>query len=519
MQKTIQKINQPNLAILNASKQRRVAYMPQPDLSDNLVLKIDSYKANHWNAYNKNVVGMFSYIEARTGGKDIVIPFGRQAELQKLLAKPITKADVDEAENFINTMVSPGTFNRWAWDYILEKYNGYIPLLIRGVPEGTPVPSGNITLSIMCVDDVVAANISWLASYFETALLRIEWYGSTIASNDYKARKILEDAFKKTGAPMDILGFMYHDFGGRGVSSSETAQIGGAAHLVNFMGSDTVEGIRYANYYYNEPMAAYSVRATEHSVQCSYQVEKGVESTGEEIQLNDANYLLSVIKNLGQKGKLLSIVIDGYNVYKATEILCSDEAKALIEEIGCTVVFRPDSGDMLSIVPWILDMQADAYGCENNELGYRKVKTVGVIQGDGIDLESMAKLLDTIIMRGYRADSVVFGSGGALLQKVNRDTYKYAQKASAVLIRNPETGETKWVGIAKDPITDKGKSSKKGVLSLFRNTKTGQYVTARIDEGNEYTSGGDWVDVMEDLYDCGDFFNQTTLREVRNRVI
>lgn len=509
------KINAPIISVLEQSKARRVPYKPKAPLRDNLVLKVDSYKFNHWGAYNENVVGMFSYIEARTNGTDIIVPFGRQAELQKLLSTPITKADVDEAEVFADIMVSEGTFNREAWDYILERYNGYIPLQIRGVPEGTPVASGNIIVSIMCIDEYVSNRISWLASYFETTILRGEWYGSTIASNDYKARKILIEAFEETGAPKEMLPWMLHCFGARGTSSPETAQIGGAAHLVNFMGSDTVEGIRYANYYYDEPMSAYSVRATEHSVQCSYQVANGYEAQGEEIVLGDANYLKSIIKNLGQKGKLLSIVIDGFNVYKATEILCSDEVKQMILDIGCTVVFRPDSGNMFDIVPWILDMQAEAYGYDVNELGYKKVRTVGIIQGDGINLDSMQELLDIIVARGYRADSVVFGSGGALLQKVNRDTYKYAQKASAVLIRNPENGDTDWVGIAKNPITDQGKASKKGVLSLFRNKNTGEYATIRIDQGSVED---EWVDVMEDLYDCGEFFNASTLAEVRARV-
>ena len=39
------------------------------------------------------------------------------------------------------------------------------------------------------------------------------------------------------------LGFKLHDFGFRGVSSVESAGTGAAAHLVNFLGTDTVAGL------------------------------------------------------------------------------------------------------------------------------------------------------------------------------------------------------------------------------------------------------------------------------------
>lgn len=64
--------------------------------------------------------------------------------------------------------------------------------------------------------------------------------------------------------------------------------------------------------------------------------------------------------------------------------------------------------------------------------------------------------------RGLSADNVVFGMGGELLQQVNRDTQKFAMKASAIRIH----GE--WRDVYKDPITDKGKRSKKGRLALTR---------------------------------------------------
>lgn len=509
------KITAPVLSVLDASRAKRVKYVAKPNLEDNLILKSDSYKSGHAMNYDKNMVGMFSYTEARTKGRDIIVPFGRQAEIQKLLRKPITTQMIDEAEAHLMALVGPGAFDRAPWDYIVERYSGFLPLLIRGVPEGTPVPSGNIMSSIMCVDEYLSRSLSWLTGYFETALLRAEWYGTTIATNDYQAKRILAAAFKKTGSPMEMLPYYVHDFAGRGVSSAETAEIGGGAHLLNFVGSDTLEGQRYVSHYYNGNKPAWaSVIATEHSIQCSYQAKYGEVRDAIEVMAGDIDYMESMIRRNGRKGNIVSIVIDGYDVYKAVHTLCSPKFVNMIREIGCRVVFRPDSGDMYKIVPWILEQQAEAYGYTLTSTGHKVVNDVGVIQGDGISLETMIKLLDVVVNSGFAAHSVVYGSGGGLLQKVNRDTYKYAQKASAVLVHDPVTDTSKWVGIVKDPITDPGKKSKIGVLSLFKSKMTGQYMTLRIDQG---PIDSEWEDVMVDLYENGEFFNETTLDEAKAR--
>ncbi|MBZ4217742.1 hypothetical protein K9B40_24535, partial [Klebsiella aerogenes] len=74
----------------------------------------------------------------------------------------------------------------------------------------------------------------WLTSFLETPLLRGIWYPTTVATNSYENKKLILEYLEKTGDPTTI-DFKLHDFGARGVSSLESAGIGGAAHLVNFM--------------------------------------------------------------------------------------------------------------------------------------------------------------------------------------------------------------------------------------------------------------------------------------------
>jgi nicotinamide phosphoribosyltransferase len=457
-------------------------------LKFNPLLDLDSYKLSHPPLYPKDVSGMFSYIEPRTGGKDTIVPFGLQMWVEKFLTVEIETWMVDEAEQFAKAHGEP--FARDDFDYLVRNY-GYFPVTIRAVPEGTPVPSGHAIVTIQCTD----TRLFWLTSYLETALLRAVWYPTTIASLDYAFKLELAALYRKSGASMEALPFALHDFGARGVTSAEQAEIGGAAHLVNFMGSDTIGGIRAANFYYNDPMAGFSVPATEHSIECSF----GSSSAEEEV------YLSHVLKTYAKPGAIVSIVIDGYDVYRATELLCTKFRQQIIDS-GAKVVFRPDSGDMFEVVPRILQMQAEAFGITLNDQGYGSINHVGLLQGDGITRETGLELVKAVIKLGYTADCVVLGSGGGLLQAITRDTYKFAQKASAI------RKGSEWVGIAKDPITDPGKKSKEGRLTLVRSRMTGEYMTVGLDFNQD-----EYYEVLQDVYKYTAVFNKTTLAEVRSR--
>jgi nicotinamide phosphoribosyltransferase len=457
----------------------------------NPILAVDSYKLSHAAAYPSDVDGMFSYIEARTSAKHMIVPFGLQMWMKKFLTVPITMQDIEEAILFAKPHGEP--FDPAPWIYLLQTYRGYLPVVIRAVPEGTPVPAGNVLVTIQCTDP----KLFWLSSYLETVLQRAVWYPTTVASMDYEIKKDIAHFYRISGANMPMVSFALHDFGGRGVTCAEQAEIGGAAHLVNFMGSDTIEGIRAANYYYSNQMAGYSVPATERSIECSF----GSSAAEEE------EYLRHVLNTYAKPGKIVSIVIDGYDVFRCAEMLCTTFKDQIIAS-GAKVVFRPDSGDMMEIVPRILNLQCAAFGYTMTTNGYKKINNVGLLQGDGIDHMTIRSLLGKILAMGYSADNIVFGSGGALLQKVNRDTYKFAQKASAVRKGG------KWVGISKNPITDPGKRSKEGLLTLIRSKMTGEYMTGEYGKVN----AGEYNDVMQTVYaGGGKLLNTTTLDEVRAR--
>ena len=199
---------------------------------------------------------MFSYVESRGGDYKATVFFGLQYFLKAYLTYRVTPKDVEEAKEFYTAHGVP--FNYEGWMYVAKDLKGRLPVRIRAVPEGTIVPTHNILVSIESTDP----KAFWVVSWLETMLLRYVWYGTTVATRSRRIRQTILEALRKTAdAPDTEISFKLHDFGSRGVSSQESAMLGGAAHLINFMGSDTIAGIRCANKYYDCPMAGFSIPA------------------------------------------------------------------------------------------------------------------------------------------------------------------------------------------------------------------------------------------------------------------
>jgi nicotinamide phosphoribosyltransferase len=456
----------------------------------NPFLDKDSYKLSHPALYPAGIKGMSAYIEARKPDT-ITTFFGLQIFLRKW--PRATKEHFLEAKEFATQHGEP--FPEAQYQKLLDVYGGFPPIRIYAVPEGTRVPSLNALVRIECEDD----DLFWMAMDCETALQRAVWYPTTIASNDLKHWRLLQRYWRQSSiAPEAGINFMLHDFGGRGVSSEETAQIGGAAHLVYFMGSDTISGVLAANRHYNGgAMSAFSVPASEHSVQCSYG------------PLRQQEYLQKVLDVYAKPKAIVSLVIDGYDTLREAQALCSEPLRDQIKASGATVVFRPDSGDPCIIVPQLLRLQEAAFGATKNTKGFKVINHVKVIQGDGVDIETMESVLMHVLEAGYSAENIVFGSGGALLQKVNRDTYGFAQKASAIKV------DGVWRGIHKAPITDPGKNSKSGRLTLLRSKMNGEFMTAQA--GMSYAA--EWTNVMEPVWDTGRLLRTQTLTDIRERAM
>jgi nicotinamide phosphoribosyltransferase len=438
---------------------------------------------------------MYSYFESRGGRYRSTVFFGLQYYLYQYLTEKITMAHVAEAADFFLAHGEP--FNREGWEYLVEKYDGHFPVRIRAVPEGIVVPVSNALFDIeLTTPD---PKVFWVVSWLETLLVQV-WYPTTVATvSHYCKRLILEALEKSSDNPQGEIGFKLHDFGARGVSTPEGARIGGAAHLVNFLGSDTVEGIRCANHYYGVAggMAGFSIPAAEHSTITMWGRE------GEEAAYRNfvQQYLIDRVMPPGLP-KIAACVSDSYDIFNAIENYWCGSLHEMVKNSGGKLVVRPDSGD-----PSPVQLKSHAIfdrkiGMKKNMKGYKVLPPYfGLIQGDGITDESIPEILHAILSHGYSASNLGFGMGGGLLQMVNRDTQKCAFKCAASLINGD------WIDVSKDPITDSGKRSKKGHQALIRGVG--------MDQGYKTVRGPVANDILVPVYENGVVLKHYTLDEVR----
>ncbi|WP_374339050.1 nicotinate phosphoribosyltransferase [Leeia sp.] len=451
---------------------------------DNLILNTDSYKASHYLQYPPSASAMYSYIESRGGRFDRTVFFGLQSILQDYLSKPITAGMIAEARELFAAHGEP--FNEAGWQHILDVHQGRLPLRIRAVAEGSVVPTHQCLVTVESTDPAAF----WLVSYLEPVLLRL-WYTTTVATVSWHAKQIIRRYLQATSDdPAGQLPFKLHDFGARGVSSTESSALGGLAHLVNFMGTDTVLSLVAARRYYDEPMAGFSIPAAEHST---------VTSWGRE---HEFDAYRNMLQQFAKPGALLAVVSDSYDLFHAIEQGWGGELREQVVASGATLVVRPDSGDPVEIVRKSAEMLAEQFGVTLNSKGYKLLNHVRLIQGDGINLQAIEAILAGLQAKGFAADNIAFGMGGALLQQCNRDTQKFAMKCSAMQVNGS------WRDVYKDPVTDHGKVSKKGRVALYR--RNGAYVTTATPMPSD-------EDAMLTVFENGVLCHRHTLAEVRAR--
>ena len=464
--------------------------------TENLILKTDSYKLSHWKQYPNGMQKVYSYLESRGGKYPKTLFFGLQYFLKQLEGIVVTSKDVEEANLFSKEHFGTDIFNKDGWEYIVKRHGGKLPIRIKAVKEGSLVETSNVLMTIENTD----VNCYWLTNVLETMLMRI-WYPITIATNSFYAKKIINHYLSLSADNTDSLPFKLHDFGYRGVSSEETAGLGAMAHLIIFMGTDTLAGITYANKYYDaNEMIAFSVPASEHSVACSYGPEM------------EEKYFLNMLEQYPTG--IVSIVSDTYNVFNFVGTMSIKFKEKILSREG-TVVFRPDSGDPIEVNKELINILWDVFSEQGTitSTGHKLLPSqVRLIQGDGINIDILNNFLLEMTQLGYSAENWVFGSGGGLLQKFDRDTQKFAIKASygEREIKGSHANIIHKFPISKNPVTSVGKKSKAGQLKLVKNTSGYNTVTSEDKELFESS-----IDQLELVFENGEIKRKQTFEEIR----
>lgn len=454
-------------------------------MKTSILTRSDSYKVSHWVQYPHGTENVYSYLESRGGMFNETVFFGLQYYLMEYLQGSIVSmTDINRAEKMFNAHFGGTTiFNREGWEHIVYQHDGMLPVKIKAVPEGMVVPYRNVLMTM----EVTDPKCYWLTNYLETMLSKV-WYTTTVATSSREIRKIILKYLEDTGDPAGV-DFKLHDFGYRGVSSEETAALGGMAHLTSFLGSDTMIAIEYASHFYGAACAGFSIPASEHSTMTSWGRENEVEAF--------RNMLMQYPDGL------VACVSDSYDIMAACRDLWGTELKDAVMNRAGTLVVRPDSGDPETICANIFEILWDKFGGTINDKGYRVLDDhVRIIQGDGIKWDNSGHTVEGILnrlkMNNISADNIAFGSGGGLLQKWDRDTNKFAIKCSEITIDGTSRD------VYKQPATQLSKTSKKGRLALVNTTEGLQTV-------NEQFAAQHNVDLKDDILETV-FQNGTVMK-------
>lgn len=458
----------------------------------NNIIDTDSYKSSHWLQYPARTELVHSYLESRGSERDWkhTAFFGLQYILKRYFLANFTQDMVEEAREVISAHGEP--FNYEGWTSLIKKHRGRLPLRVRAVAEGSVVPLRNVLMTVENTDP----EFFWLTSWFETQLMRI-WYPCTVATQSWHIKRDVYRYLTETADDADAeISFKVHDFGARGVSSQETAAIGGAAHLVNFLGTDTMAALLIHRNFYNAPMAGFSIPAAEHST---------ITSWGRE---NEAEAYRNMLRNFAKPGSLVAVVSDSWNIFEAVEKIWGEQLRQEVVDSGATVVIRPDSGEPVEVVSKVAALLGEKFGTDINSKGYKVLRNVRIIQGDGVNEQSIRAILERLKSEGFSTSNIAFGIGGALLQKIDRDTLKFAYKCSAI------RADGRLIEVYKQPITDSGKNSKRGRLDLILND-AGEYETVKLDDVERKAANSQ----MRAVFENGELLIDDNLDAIRARTV
>ncbi|KAJ1965851.1 hypothetical protein GGI12_000480 [Dipsacomyces acuminosporus] len=446
-----------------------------------LPLLTDSYKASHFALYPEAKQAS-AYAEFRQGfDKDTederIVFYGMRYIIEEYVSRRWRKEDVDLAEAFFSTHNAGFTkypFPKELFLKFISEKKGYFPVRIEALPEGSVVYPHTPVFQITANDEYAP-----LITYLETVLLMV-WYPSTVATLSRRSRTEIERFYAETVADdgMQTLDSRMHDFGFRGCTCVEQSMVGGAAHLLNFEGTDTLSAAFYVQYKLNngKPVAT-SIPATEHSVMTSFRSEYEA--------------LVTTISAYGEG--VFACVMDSYDYARALSDVLPAVAQAKLKKGGFMVV-RPDSGDQVEAVLMGLRAIDKVFGHTVNEKGFKVIDGASIIQGDGVTPATLSKILAAVHEAGYSAQCVGFGMGGGLLQKVNRDTMSLAVKLSSITYKNDTTRD-----IMKFPKGESGKTSLPGHFAVHSDpAQNGAPVVYRSVDAPE-----DSENLLQLVYDCG----------------
>ena len=410
---------------------KRVHEVPRILLADAYTIganKFQSVKAKQKSVYyitfrrELNMIDSFLYNK----GDDRIAFNGLQRILERILYKPVTHEEIDEAVEFLkHAKVTTDGFKEYEfpehiWREIVDKYNGYPPIRITAMREGSIAYPNEPVIMIESMVD----GYGEIAAWFESKLLQV--YGATerVTQDRHWLYKLVEIiGMVEPDMPhkdkLFLASLMLTDFSDRaGLNQMESEDLG-MAHLYTYGGTDTFSGAYQAWKNSDGTIGIFSsVNALAHRNVQAYE--------------NEGDCYKAMYSSCGRY-EFLSMVADCYNYRNAVEkhllVLAKKSADDNDQKI---IVARPDSGNALDEIIWTIEL-AIKNGLYTTKTINGKVfyygTTLRIIEGDGMTHKVMWDIMIELINRGYAPHGwLLFGVGGGNRNNLKRDNLsaKYA---------------------------------------------------------------------------------------------
>jgi nicotinamide phosphoribosyltransferase len=319
----------------------------------------DFYKIDHVSQYPKDAEYIYStWIPrgSRLEGVDQVVLFGLQAWLMKVhdyfnenffnRPKEEVIAEYVRTIKFTLGVKNPKVAH---WEALHDV--GYLPIQVYALDEGTLTP---LRVPQVTIENTLPGFL-WLVGFLETWMSLELWKPCTNATIAFQFRKIFEKYANETVGDTSFVPFQGHDFSMRGMDGLEPAESSGAAHLLNFVGTDTINAIHFHEEFYGANMEkeliGTSVYATEHSVMC--------------VLGHDERAAFKRLLTETYPSGIFSAVSDTWDFWNVVENILPSLKPEIMARDG-KMVIRPDSGNPADIICG-LDIEDTTNYCINFE--------------------------------------------------------------------------------------------------------------------------------------------------------
>ncbi len=345
---------------------------------------------------------------------DRLVMYGMSHFIKQLTDNPISYQDLVLGDEFMGQAHVGGVqmpFDRRKWSRILREYNGYLPIAIEALPDGSIYYPHQPMVQVTSLDE----DFGEVAAHVESTLVGMVGCTSaraTVAAH-WRNHILNQIKFYCPGETLDfdsMANAMIQDFGARASSTPLEAKMFGMAHLLFFNGTDTFSAA-YAAWLTGERTAGKSILALAHRVVQSYDNEQ------------------DCYKNLFKQGVVGSYVGDCYDYKRA---VVRDLIPLAISDPNKIIVARPDSGNAIENALFLCQEAVKAGLSKNGPNGIEPTNLL-FIEGNSVNPVEVDKIWAALKTAGFNPVKWgIFGVGGWLRNISTRDLFSTGYKLNGI---------------------------------------------------------------------------------------